>query len=224
MVTADRAGQESREARETDLEKARHYLRAALDFLAVLPPQLVAMGGFSGTGKTTLAASLAPLLGQAPGAIHLRTDLERKRLAGVGELERLPESAYSREARKRIYDVLHEKARSVLATGHSVIVDAVFAELDAREAIQALARDVGAPFHGIWLHADPEKLLQHVAARRNDASDATPEVVRGQLQSDPGPFSAGWTAVDAGGTLSKTLGFARAAIGLANKNFESPTE
>ena len=147
------------------------------------------MGGFSGTGKTTLAASLAPWLGQAPGAIHLRTDLERKRVAGVGELDRLPESAYSREARKRIYDVLYEKARSVLATGHSVIVDAVFAEQDARQAIQALARDVGAPFHGIWLHADPEKLLERVAARRNDASDVTPEVVRGQLQADPGPFS-----------------------------------
>ena len=43
MVTADRAAQESREARETDLDKARHYLRVALHFLAVLPPQLVAM-------------------------------------------------------------------------------------------------------------------------------------------------------------------------------------
>jgi uncharacterized protein len=224
MVTADRAGQESREARETDLENAQHHLRAALDFLKVLPPQLVAMGGFSGTGKTTLAANLAPWLGLAPGAIHLRTDLERKRLAGVSELDRLPESAYSPEARKRIYEVLHEKARSVLATGHSVIVDAVFAEQDARQAIQALARDVGAGFHGIWLHADPEKLLERVAARRNDASDATREVVRGQLQSDPGPFSAEWTAVDAGGTLAETLGRARAAIGVANKNSESPTE
>ena len=55
MVTADRAGQEGREARETDLEKARHYLRAALGYLEVPPPQLVAMGGLSGTGKTTLA-------------------------------------------------------------------------------------------------------------------------------------------------------------------------
>ena len=111
MVTADRAAQEDREGRETDLEKARHYLRAALGYLEVAPPQLVAVGGLSGTGKTTLAASLAPWLGRAPGAIHLRTDLERKRLAGVGELDRLPESAYSQEARKRIYDVLHEKAR-----------------------------------------------------------------------------------------------------------------
>jgi predicted kinase len=105
-----------------------------------------------------------------------------------------------------------------------VIVDAVFAELDARDAIQSLASDIGAPFHGIWLQADPEKLLERVAARRNDASDATPEIVRGQLQSDPGPFSAAWTAVDAGGTLAETLGRARAAIGVANKNFESPTE
>ena len=178
----------------------------------------------SGTGKTTLAASLAPWLGRAPGAVHLRTDLERKRLAGVGELERLPESAYSPEARKRIYVVLREKARMVLATGHSVIVDAVFGEPDVRQAIQALARDVGVPFHGIWLQADPEILVKRVAARRNDASDATPEVVRGQLQSDPGPFSAGWTVVDAGGTLAETLGRARAAIGVANKNCESPTE
>ena len=224
MVTADRAAQEDREGRDTDLEKARHYLRAALGYLELAPPQLVAVGGLSGTGKTTLAASLAPWLGRAPGAIHLRTDLERKRLAGVGELDRLPESAYSPEARKRIYDVLHEKARLVLAMGHSVLVDAVFAEQDARQAIQALARDVGAPFHGIWLHANPEKLLERVAARRNDASDATPEVVRGQLQSDPGPFSAEWTAVDAGGTLAETLGRARAAIGVANKSFESPTE
>jgi predicted kinase len=224
MVTADRAAQEDREGRDTDLEKARHYLRAALGYLELAPPQLVAVGGLSGTGKTTLASSLAPWLGLAPGAFHLRTDLERKRLAGVGELDRLPESAYSREARKRIYDVLHEKTRSVLATGHSVIVDAVFAEQDARQAIQALARDVGAGFHGIWLHADPEKILERVAARRNDASDATPEVVRGQLQSDPGPFSAAWTAVDARGTLAETLGRARAAIGVANKSLESQTQ
>jgi aminoglycoside phosphotransferase family enzyme/predicted kinase len=224
MVTADRAAQKGREGRDTDLEKARHYLRAALGYLEVAPPRLVAVGGLSGTGKTTLAASLAPWLGQAPGAVHLRTDLERKRLAGVGELDRLPESAYSPEARKRVYDVLYEKARSVLATGHSVIVDAVFAEQDARQTIQALARDVGAPFHGIWLHADPEKLLGRVAVRRNDASDATPEVVRGQLQFDLGPFSAEWTAVDAGGTPAETLGRARAAIGVANTSFESPTE
>jgi predicted kinase len=224
MVTADRAGQESREARDSDLEKARHHLRACLDYLEVPPPQLVAIGGLSGSGKTTLAASLAPWLGRAPGAVHLRTDLDRKRLAGVGELERLPGSAYSPEARNRIYEALREKARTVLATGHSVIVDAVFGEPDARQAIQAVAGDVGAPFHGIWLEADPERLLERVAARSNDASDATPEVVRVQMRADPGPFAAEWTAVDAGGTPTETVVRARAAIGGVMRNSESPTE
>jgi uncharacterized protein len=224
MVTVDRAGQESHAARESDLEKGRHYLRAALGYVQVSPPQLVAIGGLSGTGKTTLAASLAPWLGRAPGAVHLRTDLERKRLAGVGELERLPASAYSPEARNRIYAVLREKARLVLTAGHSVIVDAVFAEPDARQAIEALAREVGANFHGIWLQAGAEKLLERVAARRNDASDATAEVVQSQLRSDPGPFSGEWTTVEAGGTLAETLSGARGAIGAVMTNFESPTE
>ena len=39
-----------------------------------------------------------------------------------------PRAAYSPEARERIYEVLGEKSRAVLATGHSVIVDAVYAD------------------------------------------------------------------------------------------------
>ena len=73
MVTADRAEQESREQRETDIEK-RSALSAGRAWLPeVAPPQLVAIGGLSGTGKTTLGASLAPWLGRAPGAVHLRS-------------------------------------------------------------------------------------------------------------------------------------------------------
>lgn len=220
MVTADRARQERREGRQADNEKAPQYVGAALDYLEVPPAQLVAIGGVSGTGKTTLAAMLAPWQGRAPGAVHLRTDLERKRLAGVGEFDRLDEDAYSPEARRCVYEVLREKVRAVLPTGHSVIVDAVFAEPEVRQAIEALARDVGVPFHGIWLEADAETLLNRVGARRNDASDATPEVVRAQLRSDPGPFSPEWTVVDARGSLVETLAHVRFAIG--TENFESP--
>ena len=42
-------------------------------------PRLVLMSGLSGSGKTWLAAQLAPVL----NAIHLRSDVERKRLAGL---------------------------------------------------------------------------------------------------------------------------------------------
>jgi uncharacterized protein len=212
MVTVDRAGQERGEARERDFEKARAHLRAALDYLKQPPPQLIAIGGLSGTGKTSVAASLAPSLGPAPGAIHLRTDLERKSLAGVGEMQRLPHGAYAPDARKAVYQMLSKKARLVLSASHAVIIDAVFADPDVRRDVQVLAREAGVPFQGIWLHADPETLLKRVTERHDDASDATPEVVRAQLKDDHGPLTAEWTVVDAGGVLADTVARARTAL------------
>ena len=55
----------------------------------------MAVGGLSGTGKSTLAAALANAIGRAPGAVHLRSDIERKRLCTVDEYERLPAEAYA---------------------------------------------------------------------------------------------------------------------------------
>jgi hypothetical protein len=217
MVTADRAGQQTDEARARDVKKTRAYLAIAVGYLKPPPPRVVAIGGLSGSGKTTVAARLAPWLGPAPGAVHLRTDLERKKLAGVGEFDRLADSTYAPEARKRVYQALNDKARLVLRAGHAIIIDAVFADHDLRENVQALAREIGVPFCGIWLHADPETLLKRVAGRHGDASDATAEVVRAQLQREQRPFAAEWATVDAGGTLADTV--ARAQIAL--KAFES---
>jgi uncharacterized protein len=67
MVTTDRASLKACEARESDLTVARGYLRAALDYLQARPPRLIAIAGWSGTGKTTVAANLACGLGRAPG-------------------------------------------------------------------------------------------------------------------------------------------------------------
>jgi uncharacterized protein len=212
MVTTDRAAQKPCQARKSELAIARAYLRAALDYMHTRSPQLIAIGGLSGTGKTTLAANLAPELGRAPGAVHLRTDLERKRLAGAHEFERLPASAYSPTARRGIYQALADDARTVLKAGHSVIMDAVFTEQDYRQDIEVLAREVGVPFRGLWLYANPETLLERVARRREDASDATPEVVRRQLAGDPGPLTADWTRIDATGSLPQTLAAVHAVL------------
>jgi aminoglycoside phosphotransferase family enzyme/predicted kinase len=217
MVTADRAGQAPSEARERYLETARAYLAGSVDTLKRPAPLLVAIGGLSGSGKTAVAAKLAPWLGPAPGAVHLRTDLERKRLAGIGEFERLPPSAYAARARRRVYELLSEKAGLVVRAGRAVIVDAVFADPDARQSVEALAREAGVPFHGLWLHADEETLLKRVLARRKDASDATPEVVRAQVGGDPGEFTGEWTCLDAGGTLAQTIARARLALRVEGK-------
>jgi hypothetical protein len=208
-VTLDRAAQERGQARDRDLARAHRYLQSALDYVEPAPARLMAIGGFSGTGKTTLAAALAPSIGSAPGAVHLRSDLERKALVGVGEMDRLPDDAYTPEARRHVYAVLLDKAKTILAANHSVIVDAVYDDERDRDQVEALARALGVPFRGFWLQADAQALLTRVASRRNDASDATPRVVQAQLSSRTGPFSAQWHSLDAGGSGEETLRLAK---------------
>jgi predicted kinase len=212
VVTSDRAAQQSGHARERDLARARCYLAAGLAYATPAPPQLVVVSGLSGTGKTTLGASLAPLLGRAPGAVHFRSDLERKVLAGVGELERLPASAYTPEARQRIYRHLHDKAASVLRAQHAVILDAVYDSEPERREVEDLANSLGVPLHGLWLQADAATLIARVEARRGDASDATPDVVRHQLAADIGPLSPRWHRLDAGSSAGDTLRAATSII------------
>lgn len=174
-------------------------------------PRLVAIGGLSGTGKTVLAAALAPGFGAVPGALHLRTDLERKRLAGVGELERLPPAAYTAFAAARVYDAVLARARLALQAGHSVVVDAVFARMTERAAVTALAAETGASFTGIWLDAPVDVLRQRVEARRADASDATAAVVDFQAQLDTGDIT--WARLQASGAREDVLARALGLLG-----------
>jgi predicted kinase len=213
MVTAQRARLAQGAAASRDVEIARGYLRAALGYLAPAPPRLVAVGGLSGTGKSTLAAALAADLGPAPGAVHLRSDLERKSLFGVAETERLAPEHYTQATSAEVYDILYRKARAALAAGHAVIVDAVLGKADERAAIEAVANELGTPFQGLWLTATPGHLLARVAQRTGDASDATPSVVRQQLGWQIGALSPRWAEIDAGGRPAETL--ARASKVLA---------
>jgi aminoglycoside phosphotransferase family enzyme/predicted kinase len=214
MVAIDRAAQEDTEARTRDFDRARRYVQAALDNIVRPTPQLIAIGGLSGTGKSTLGAALAPVVGGPPGAAHFRSDLERKAFAGVGEFDRLPERAYTKEAREHIYRLLEDKARVALAAGRSVIVDAVYAGVEQRRDIEAVAGGLGVPFNGFWLEADRETLMARVKERQNDASDATPETVANQLLAAVGPISPAWITIDAGGAASETLRLASEHLGL----------
>jgi uncharacterized protein len=205
MVTAQRAHLEQGDPATRDVETARAYLGAALGYLAPAPPRLVAIGGLSGTGKSTLASALAPGVGPAPGAVHLRSDLERKSLFGVAETERLPAEHYTEATSAQVYGILYWKARTALAAGHAVIADAVFAKPEERAAIEAVAAELGTPFQGLWLSAAPGHLVARVAQRTGDASDATLAVVRQQLAWQTGTLSPRWTAIDAGGSPAETL-------------------
>jgi predicted kinase len=211
-VMAERAQQESAEVGDRDRQTARDYLSSANTYLAPAAPLLIVVGGLSGSGKSTLARALAPELGPAPGAVHLRSDLERKQLHAVAETVRLMPESYTQMANDAVYAGLYEKARDIVAARHAVIVDAVFAQSEARARIEAVAVELGIPFQGLWLTASPEKLVQRVAARRDDASDATPDIVRRQLGWHLDPLPETWKELDASGSPEEALQNARAAL------------
>jgi aminoglycoside phosphotransferase family enzyme/predicted kinase len=191
-------------------QAAHAYFVFALRAIAPPAPQFVAVGGLSGTGKSKLARDLAPEIEPMPGAVVVRSDVERKVLFGVSETEKLPAEAYASEITARVYAALADKARRVFVAGHSVIVDAVFAEPRERAAIAAAAKSAHCALRGLFLTADLATRLRRVGTRTADASDADQNVAKAQERFDLGPLE--WTPVDASGPPEATLSQAKAAL------------
>jgi uncharacterized protein len=209
-VTAARLENVDAAERPAITESAATYFRLACELIAQRAPTLIAVGGLSGTGKSVLARALAADLLPAPGAVLLRSDVERKALFGVAETERLPADAYTAEATRKVYQALTAKAQRVIAAGHSAIVDAVFSTAGERDAIEAVTTSASILFRGMFLMADLARRIERVGARSGDASDADAEVVRQQESYELG--SLDWSKVDASNTPEDTLAHARAAL------------
>ncbi|ADZ71927.1 AAA family ATPase [Polymorphum gilvum] len=210
IAAASAAQQQDEAHRQAEQAQARAYFDLALAALEPDTPQLVAIGGLSGTGKTTLANGLAPTLGRVPGARVLRSDIERKARLDLAETDKAPPEAYSQTASDAVYQVLHELADRALAGGHSVVLDAVHAKQAERAAARATAARSEADFLGLWLEAGAATLKARVETRRGDASDANAAVVEIQLGYDPGPID--WVRIDASDGPEKTLERALAAL------------
>lgn len=194
VIAAQAAYASERRADELRAD-ALGYFALAHDLLAPAPRRLVAIGGLSGSGKSTAAAILAPALGPAPGARVLSSDRIRKAMHGVEAQTRLPQEAYRPEVSRAVYEEQRQRARKTLATGAAVVADAVFDRPDSRAAMQAIAQAAGASFHGVWLDAPLDVLARRVEARRGDPSDATLAVLRAQAEIDPGAMT--WMRLDA---------------------------
>lgn len=181
---------------------ARRYLETAIAHLSPAPPSLVAVGGLSGTGKSTFARAIAPALGASPGAVVLRSDEVRKRIMGVAPTQALPASGYTPQADARTFEALFAAARSLLAAGRTVVLDTTFLDPAIRNQAEQLAADLSVPFHGAWLEAPLEVLDVRVTARTGDASNAGVQVLHAQA-ARPGDPPA-WPRVDASQVVSET--------------------
>ena len=161
------------------------YLALAERLLVDRRPLLVATSGVSGSGKTTVAGEVAAAL----GAVRLRSDVERKRIAGMAATDRphdaVQEAAiYSPESTRRTYARLAKLARLILASGTSVVVDAACNRRWERRMLADAAREAGVPMVWLSLEVPEEVAVARVAARQavgTDASDASVDIVRAQF-------------------------------------------
>ncbi len=209
-VAAARAAGRGGEAAEAARREARAYLDAAVAMARPAGPVLVAVGGFSGSGKSSVAVRLAPDIAPPPGAVVLRSDQIRKELAGVDERERLPKESYSRRSSDEVYAEMRARAARALRAGQSVVADAVHGTDEERGAVAAVAAEVGVPFGAIWLAADETTLSSRVGARTGDASDATAAVVAQQVEGLAAPGD--WPHVASEGSIEDVATAARTTL------------
>ena len=174
-VAALRDGQ-ARGAATATAALAHRYLEWAGARSTRRAPTLVVMVGLSGSGKTWLARRIA----EAIGALQVRSDVERKRLAGLAPLassRSAPDAGlYTQDFTRRTYARLAECVRSCLSGGESVVVDAANLRRREREAFVRIAADLGASAQLVHCQAPLEVLRERVAARSaagTDASEAT---------------------------------------------------
>jgi len=178
-----RAAQHRIEAAERDRLRSqfRAYVALARRCACERRAGFVAMHGFSGCGKSMLAAALASEL---PG-IRIRSDVERKRLQGLcadaSSGSALGAGLYGRDATEATYAELARAAEAVATGGYTAIVDATFLRRKPRSLFAERARALGVPLVLIDVQAAVDVMRARVAERCGDASEATLEVLAQQM-------------------------------------------
>ncbi len=186
-VAAIRTAQTGGPAREAALAEVRALLDLATALTRPLPRRLDITHGLSGSGKTTVTQRLM----QAPGAIRLRSDVERKRLAGLDALARsgsgVGQDLYAADATRRTYDHLARLAGGLLDAGWPAIVDATCTQRWQRDLLRETARLHHAEFRILDFPVPVSTLRARIVERSrsgNDASEADLAVLQHQLDSE----------------------------------------
>ncbi len=176
----------SADERAHRVKQVEEYAHLAATYLRGNRPEVFITHGVSGSGKTTGTNGLL----ESIGAIRLRSDVERKRLAGLTAREPSHSDVgvgiYSSEATHSLYQRLKSLATDVVAAGFPVIVDATFLKREQRAEFCELAATLNVPFRIIPFSADPATLRQRVQQRQSravDASEATLAVLDRQLET-----------------------------------------
>jgi aminoglycoside phosphotransferase family enzyme/adenylate kinase family enzyme len=173
-----------------DLQEAENYANLAESYSQPQSPKLFITHGYSGSGKSTFSAQMTESL----GIIHLRSDVERKRLINKpkpdisrqGAGNEVNQGLYTPENVLLVYHRLIELASPILDAGFSVLIDAAFLQFSQRELFAELAKKKQVDFVILDFYAPEQELKRRISERRqsgNDASEATLAVLEHQLKT-----------------------------------------
>lgn len=172
--------------RQAAVTEYRAYLALAELYTQPRPTAIIITRGCSGAGKTSTTAELLEPL----GLVRLRSDVERKRLYGLGAMARSGAAPgagiYTPQAGVRTYARLTELAEIGVRSGYPMLVDATFLARAQRAPFRELAERRGVPFLLLDFQVPDALLQQRVRARHiagTDASEANLQVLARQLES-----------------------------------------
>jgi len=187
-VACIRAVQEdvSPEQQQRELDSVRTYLCKAKEYIKDRDVKLLITHGLSGSGKTTVSRQLLERL----GAIHIRSDVERKRLHALtvptSTAAAVEDGIYTPDKSRQTYQWLEYMARQVLEAGYPVIIDAAFLRVTDRQRMHGIAADCNVPFVVLNISASYQALEARIIARSregSDPSDADVNVLKWQFSN-----------------------------------------
>ncbi len=179
------SAQQTSSLRPEYLQRLKLRLHTALQFIERPAPALLIMQGVSGSGKTWLSERLVKSL----PAVRIRSDVERKRLAGIDmttvEAVHVHQGRYSPAFSHRTYARLLDAAEACLQGGVTTVVDAAFLDATDRRLFYDLAQRLRVQFLIVSCSAAPEVLASRIELRQrqhSDASEANGAVLAQQLR------------------------------------------
>lgn len=160
---------------EAAAEAIRH-LDIALAHLRSCTVRLVIVGGGPGTGKTTVARGLA----ERVNARVISTDEVRRELqrsgAITGRVGELSVGLYAPDNVRAVYDEVLRRARTLLSSGETVVLDGTWRDAQQQEMAYRLATETYSAIVHFVCALSPSQAAQRVVARGPSSSDATPQI------------------------------------------------
>lgn len=161
------------DTRQAPLVEYRGYIELATRYAHRAHAAVVLMHGLAGSGKTTASQRLI----EAIDAIRVRTDIERKRVHGLGAAARTASPVggglYTADMTEGTYRRVASLVRDIVAGGYVAVVDGAFLKRWQRTWFRELARELAVPFAIVDCRATMATLRRRVAERVRKAEDAS---------------------------------------------------